>query len=185
MAASFRLLRRFPHDQLEKCRVLLKKEQLTASELKTLLRATERLVGYATGSMPTTVPKKTMVAAIEALGTILLVLDALFCAAEVLGESSRRNSWWTDVVRHIKRVKYSRRVRPSKKNEVAEMLDSALNYYRRCVRPPARFLICVKEVLFEQFCEMKFNSTSWDAWRRDILEWRQATTPEAPTPRNP
>ncbi|CDI73974.1 hypothetical protein, conserved [Eimeria praecox] len=183
-AASYRLLRQSPHPMLEACRALMKKQRLTGQEFKELLHITERLVGYATGCMPKHVPKTTAAAAVEVLGIIFLVVDALFSAAEVLGENSKRSLWWGDVVRHIRKVKYSPKVRPSKTNEVALLLDMALNYYRRGVRPPCRLVVCLKEALFDKSCSMKFACPSWDGWRKDAEEWRSARPQEMLAPSN-
>ncbi|CDJ58368.1 hypothetical protein, conserved [Eimeria maxima] len=182
VGASFRLLKKFPLSTLAEFRILLRKEQLSEHHYRRLLYATERLYGYATGSMPKLVPKTSIGGAVEVLGGAFIVVDTLYCAVQVLGGNS--SSWWPDVINSIEEVRYVPRVRFSINNSIAEMLDVALNYYRNGARPPARVVVCLKEILLDSASSLKFSTMSWDLWRADAAEWREAMGLEVPEPGN-
>ncbi|CDJ58365.1 hypothetical protein EMWEY_00015350, partial [Eimeria maxima] len=90
---------------LSECRLLLKKPVLSNEETEALLGYMERLCGYASRLLPTRAPPTLKVFSVEVLGKAFVVLDTLHCAAEVLGQSSKKEQWWPDIVSHIENAR--------------------------------------------------------------------------------
>ncbi|CDJ58078.1 hypothetical protein EMWEY_00013740 [Eimeria maxima] len=181
-AAGFRRRKQNVVWLLSACRHLLKKEQLTSDELGALMSYTERLCGYATGSMPTYSTSK---AAIDILGRAFMVLDTLHCLAEVLGSSARKEEWWPAVVRHIENAGYrgtSKEYVMGKtywSSPVVNALRVALDYYRVGTRPPLRLVVGLKLAMLLSPNSTGFKESKWDPWREDALQWLQSIRPSA------
>ncbi|CDJ46425.1 hypothetical protein EBH_0066070 [Eimeria brunetti] len=169
-----------PNTELAICREIMKKRSLTLQDFDELLSQAEILCGYASSSMRVHYKRAQAMCARETLGTVFLVLDTLHCAAEVLGERSKKQLWWPLIVRHIEDAKYF----PAKEllltcktirnTDVALTLSTALEYYRRGCRPPARMVIGLKEALFcERGTSSKFHAEYWNPYRDDVEQWRR------------
>ncbi|CDJ29792.1 uncharacterized protein EMH_0052720 [Eimeria mitis] len=165
---------------LLKCRYLMKKPSLTTREVESLLTCTERLCGYATTVMPN---DYTVQSAIATWGKVFIVLDALHCAAEVLGRSSRRDVWWPRVVRHLRDARYfdgpSAQIveKTSWGSCILNGLSAALDYYRLGHRPPPRLVVSLKLALFLLPVQTDFRKKKWDPWREDAAEWLESAKP--------
>ncbi|CDJ35622.1 LOW QUALITY PROTEIN: uncharacterized protein EMH_0098950 [Eimeria mitis] len=151
----------------------MKKPWLTKKDFDELVTQTERLCGYALGRMALTYREAYPLSAVETLGTIFIVFDALHCATEVLGDPLLKDVWLPRLVRRIEGVhftpvgKYLITGKSLRNAEVARTLSVALEYYRRGSRPPARMVIGLKEALFCGPASSKFNLAQWNPWRAD------------------
>ncbi|CDJ46427.1 hypothetical protein EBH_0066090 [Eimeria brunetti] len=181
LATSPASARRNPNSELAKCRDIMRKVSLTPQDLEELLIQAERLCAYATTKMPVKYRRGQAGYAIDTLGTIFLVLDTLHCAAEVLGDKSSKQLWWPLVVRHIESAKFVPKKelpttdRHFRNSKVARALNTALDYYRRGVRPPAVMVIGLKEALLcEPFPYSKFQDQQWNTWRNDAANFRRS-----------
>ncbi|CDJ52446.1 hypothetical protein EBH_0049770 [Eimeria brunetti] len=187
LAMTFASTQRHPNTVLAQCRELLKKSQLSAQDFEQLLTQAERLCGYAIKRMP--VPHKSgkTTHVIDTLGTAILVIDTLHCAAEVLGKYSMKHLWWPLVMRHIEAAKSVPRRefllpgRRQRNSNVEYVMHVALEYYRRGARPPIRVVIGLKEALLcEPGASSKFRDEQWRPWREDAAHWRQSILPSLP-----
>ncbi|CDJ52128.1 hypothetical protein EBH_0002840 [Eimeria brunetti] len=159
---------------LSKFRHLLKKTWLTSEEFDVLVGVTERLCGYASGIM---LVDSTAKAAIETLGRVFIVMDTLYCAAEVLGQSSRKNAWWPSVRRHLRDTEFL--ITASEKifkattwgSTIISALSVALDYYKMGERPPLRLVVALKLAIFLLPVPTDFLTIKWDPWRKDAEEW--------------
>ena len=168
---------------LSECRLLLKKPVLSNEETEALLGYMERLCGYASRLLPTRAPPTLKVCSVEVLGKAFVVLDTLHCAAEVLGQSSKKEQWWPDIVSHIENARYMQHVQKTRKsmgawsNAILNGLDTALEFYRMGERPPLRLVLGLKLALFLSPKSTRLNTSKWDPWRGDALEWLQLIKP--------
>ncbi|CDJ51292.1 hypothetical protein EBH_0040830 [Eimeria brunetti] len=169
-----------PNAVLATCREIMMKPSPAEEDYRQLVIQAERLYGYAIAKMLVTCRRRQATDAIEVLGTVFLVVDALHCAAEVLGDRAMKHLWWPTIVRKIE----SARFRPNRKflakgkclrnSEIACALDAALEYYRRGCRAPVRMVIGLKEALFCEPRSSKFNVAHWNPWRDAAVQWRRS-----------
>ncbi|CDJ28895.1 uncharacterized protein EMH_0044920 [Eimeria mitis] len=168
---------------LSECRRLLKKLRLTKEELEKLLDYTERLSGYASTHMPAHNRPSTTSYAVETLGRVFLILDTLYCAAEVLGDASKKDSWWPSIVHHIENARYrggsSETVmrRPCWSSAILNALNVALDYFRIGRRPPLQLVVGLKLAIFLSPRSTVFKNAKWDNWRKDSSEWHNSIKP--------
>ncbi|CDJ58080.1 hypothetical protein EMWEY_00013760 [Eimeria maxima] len=180
-AACYRTWRQNIVLLLSKCRYLLKKPWLTTEEFGELVCHTERLCGYASGFMHVDV---TGPFAIESLGRAFIVLDTLHCAAEVLGQSARKDEWWPGIVRRIRDAGYIGTFDKRKLGKkpwaypLVKALRVALDYYMMGKRPPLHLVIGLKFSLFMSSMPTDFLSSRWDPWRNDATEWLKSIKPK-------
>ena len=183
VAASFAKTQRTSSLEISKCWNILKKPSLTSMDVDQLLAHAERLCGYACGSMKVSRRRAHASSAIDTLGTAFLVMDTLHCAAEVLGQSSKKEQWWPDIVSHIENARYMQHVQKTRKsmgawsNAILNGLDTALEFYRMGERPPLRLVLGLKLALFLSPKSTRLNTSKWDPWRGDALEWLQLIKP--------
>lgn len=181
IAVTFRQVKQAPISTMAQCREILKNKSLTVEEFEMLVHHVERVFGHATGSMHIGAAQPAL-KAVALLGHIFLVVDMLYCAAEVLGENSRKNVWWPEVMHRIEGSRYylprmpDFSESPSWITGMACALNTALDYYRRGLRPPARLVVGLKEKLFCDPAIKKFQIVSWDPWRTDAADWRRWVT---------
>ncbi|CDJ54274.1 hypothetical protein EBH_0085660 [Eimeria brunetti] len=140
----------------------------------------ERLCGYASARVPASVKTQQALRAMDTLGTIFLVLDALYCAAKVLRVGQIKQLWWPLIIRHIEGAKFvpkeirAKTVKRVRNFDVAETLNLALESYKRGVRPSPLLVIGLKEELFCGAASSKFKEDQWNQWREDVIEWRRS-----------
>ncbi|CDJ34856.1 LOW QUALITY PROTEIN: uncharacterized protein EMH_0093290 [Eimeria mitis] len=172
-----------PGPALTVCKEILKKLSLSPQDLMQLLKQAERLYGYASQTMALNYRRAQPLYAIETLGAIFLVLDTLYCAAEVLGDYSMKQDWWPSIVHRIEAARFvpkkeHLRCDKSVRNlHIALTLDAALEYYRKGIRPPLLMVIGLKEALFCGPGSTRFKSPQWDPWRQDAAQWRVSIQP--------
>ncbi|CDJ54212.1 hypothetical protein EBH_0084830 [Eimeria brunetti] len=183
-AATFVNFRIQVCNALAVCREIMGKQFLSPQDIQELLFHAERLCGYAVKKMPVAVTRPIATDAIETLGIVFLVLDTLYCIAEILGKFSMKHLWWPKIIRHIEEAGYAPRREfqmPGKclrNTEVARTLDAALEYYRKGHRPPVRMVVGLKEALLCQTGRYsKFRKAPWNPWREDAAQWRQSKLP--------
>ncbi|CDJ30455.1 LOW QUALITY PROTEIN: uncharacterized protein EMH_0058300 [Eimeria mitis] len=58
--------------------------------------------------------------------------------------------------------------------EIASTLMTALEYYRRGLRPPVLMVVGLKATLFCRPGSTKFKAEQWEPWRQDAAEWRDS-----------
>ncbi|CDJ52129.1 hypothetical protein EBH_0002850 [Eimeria brunetti] len=175
-ASCFRTRRQDVVMLLADCKHLLKKPWLNTKEFDLLMEYAERLCGYASGRMPVASTVKTPVGG---LGRMFIVLDTLYCAAEALGQSSRKKEWWPMVANHIKGAGYHRKSNDVIRGKrtwsypILSALRAALSYYRMGQRPPPRLVVNLKLALFLSPSPV-FQKSVWDPWRQDAEEWLES-----------
>ncbi|CDJ27188.1 uncharacterized protein EMH_0029530 [Eimeria mitis] len=181
VAMSFAATQVNANISLSKCRRLMKKPHLTEGDVGELLFEAERLCGYAMERMAVTYRRGQAMYATETLGTVFLVLDMLYCIAEVLGDRSMKEAWWphiaarTEVIRYVPPREYSKAGKCGWNSHLARALDAALGYYRRGDRPPPRVVIGLKLALVCEPAERsKFRVKGYQPWRDDAREWKES-----------
>ena len=168
---------RFAVNALNKCRKILKKDALAPSDLNELLSNAEALCAFAIRNMPVAYKRCQAKCAIEIMGMIFLVLDTLYCAAEVLGERALKHSWWPLVLLHIREARFvphklSTQRQKYNNVDVARTLHAALEYYRRSQRAPMLMVLGLKKALLcTPDSVTKFTAAQWGPWREDDEEW--------------
>ena len=167
---------------LRRCGEILKKDTLAPSDLNELLSNVEALCSFALINMPVTYIHGQAKCALEVMGMIFLVLDTLYCAAEVLGERSMKSVWWPLIVLRIREARFvpqtlsSRLARYPSNVDVARALHAALEHYRRSERPPWPIVLGLKMALLcAPGSTAKFSEEQWDGWRQDHAEWIRST----------
>ncbi|CDJ36428.1 uncharacterized protein EMH_0085110 [Eimeria mitis] len=159
---------------LADCLNLLTLPYLSTDEFDLLLGYTERLAGYAAGMMPVNCTGRS---AVGVFGRIFIVVDTLFCSAEVLGQSAMKNVWWPKVLRHIEgawdgQMQTTGAISvPDWKARVLNALFVALDHYRVGQRPPLHLVIGLKFALFVSPVSTGFQNPKWDPWRKAAAEW--------------
>ncbi|CDJ34671.1 uncharacterized protein EMH_0091950 [Eimeria mitis] len=83
----------YPSVMLTKYKEILKIPELMERDIGEFIRQVERLLGYALGRMAVTYKRSQASCAIDALGMAFITLDALYCAAEILGDRSKKEHW--------------------------------------------------------------------------------------------
>ncbi|CDJ34258.1 uncharacterized protein EMH_0019470 [Eimeria mitis] len=184
MVLFYAKFQKLPNPALTECREIMKKSSLTLEDFEELVSQAERLCGYAIESMPVAGRRPHPLCVLEALGTIFLVLDTLYCAAEVLGENSGKQWWWPWIVSRLEHARFeqthecSLSIKSKRNSEVAHALSMALEYYRRGIRPPMIMVIGLKEALFCEERISKFKAILWRAWKEDAEKWRESIKPD-------
>ncbi|CDJ28689.1 uncharacterized protein EMH_0043060 [Eimeria mitis] len=183
LASSLAPSQKGANPALAMCMEIMKKPSLSQLDFESLLMEAERLFAFAMYNMPLTYRRGHALYAIETLGTIFLVLDTLYCAAEVIGEHSMKQDWWPSLIRRIGSVKfvprneYQMTDKALRNAEVGRALNAVLEYYRRGLRPPALLVVGLKEALLCEPGSSKFKAEQWKAWRRDAAHWRLSLQP--------
>ncbi|CDJ47268.1 hypothetical protein EBH_0036130 [Eimeria brunetti] len=153
-------------------RAVLRKQFLTAQEYETLVSYTERLCGYACGTMSTNINTK---AGTQILGRMFIILDTLHCAAEALGMGANRAAWWPVIINRIESRAPSRDPEEASwLSPINHALTIAIEYYKRGLRPPMGLVIGLKLILFVSPKLTDFKELKWDPWRDDALHWFEA-----------
>lgn len=178
LALTYNQIKSRPFRLLALVKDLLKQDSLNDSSQDALIEAAERLYGYSQNNMPVTAPRKWPYYYVEILGTIFLLVDALFCAAEVLGSNAKKELWWPHLINRVNDAVGAFRAerwlyfgKQRKNIELAKALASALDVYKNGRRPSAYTVVNLKRCLLCDPANVKFRSTSWKSWRADDLEW--------------
>ncbi|OEH80221.1 hypothetical protein cyc_02155 [Cyclospora cayetanensis] len=132
---------------------LLKRPSLTGKQTKDMLFLAEKLVAYVTTDMALHHRRWGPAKKAELLGLLFLVVDALYCAAEVLGESSGKQIWWPKLMDVVATAKHNvgQSSLPaqglSQIEELILLLISALDTYSNNQRPSAEVVVALKRQL--------------------------------------
>ena len=182
MALSLSTTQRCVGTVLRRCGEILKKDTFTPSDLNELLSNVEALCSFALINMRVSYKHRHARCAIDVMGMIFLVLDTLYCAAEVLGERSMKSVWWPLIVLRIREARFvpqtlsSRHARYQGNLDVARTLHAALEHYRRSERPPWPIVLGLKMTLLcTPGSASKFAQPHWSGWRQDHAEWVRST----------
>ncbi|CDJ30971.1 LOW QUALITY PROTEIN: uncharacterized protein EMH_0062870 [Eimeria mitis] len=153
----------YPSVMLTKYKDILRIPELTERDIGEFIRQIERLIGYALGRMAVTYKRSQASCAIDALGMAFITLDALYCAAELLGDRSMKQHWWDRIISRIEPLRYvpSRDTQLTEERtrnaDLARALDAALDYFRAGERPAPILTIGLKEALFCEPGSSKFR----------------------------
>ena len=182
IAMSLCTTQRFAVNALRRCVEIMKKGTFAPSDLNELLSNVESLCSFAIKNMPVTYRRGQAKCAIETMGMIFLVLDTLYCAAEVLGERSMGHLWWPLILHRIQDARFlaqkinAQSSRYSYNVDLARTLHTALGYYRRRQRPPPMMVVGLKMALLcTPDSTTKFTAEQWGPWREDHEEWISST----------
>ena len=128
--------KRFAVNALSRCREILTKDPLALPDLNGLLSNVEFLCAFAITNMAETYTHGQAKSAIETMGMIFLVLDTLYCVAEVLGARSVRPLRRPLMLNRIRDVMFSPRKTTAQMSRysynvyVARTLYTTLGFYR-------------------------------------------------------
>ncbi|CDJ52915.1 hypothetical protein EBH_0053440 [Eimeria brunetti] len=111
------------------------------------------------------------------LRTALLMTDAMFAAAEVLGEKAKKNEWWKDVIGALPVYRRPTVVAAAghasqQSLMLVQLLQSALEAYKGGQRPPPLVLVPLKQILLCTHAVPGLIRGNWTRLQRDDQEWQ-------------
>ncbi|CDJ52916.1 hypothetical protein EBH_0053450 [Eimeria brunetti] len=157
--------------------VLKKQQPLTSEDLLKLLENLEQLVAYSVYQGQEVVDHIRPAHAVTKLGAALLMTDAMFAAAEVLGEKAKKNEWWKDIIATLpvyRRLSVGAASRHTSQKSLVllQLLQSALEAYKGGQRPPPLFLVPLKQILLCTHAVHGLSRGNWTRLQRDDQEWQ-------------
>ncbi|KAL8275652.1 hypothetical protein Esti_000427 [Eimeria stiedai] len=160
---------------LKPIRAALIKDQLTSTEAQKLFFDVTKLIKFAKGRLQSELKSKRSGEMTSRIGARLLVADALYCAAEVLGPSLRKDMWWPSVVGDMLRpaLYWSPNATGEFREKLMQRMIAAAEIYRRGERPPAKLVVAIKRDLFvNPKVPPLFKDPEWDPWKEDDrIDW--------------
>lgn len=159
------------HAHLRNIRELLAKERLGAADAFSLVQSATVLMKTLLYDHQTPVPKETH-RALWCLGLRYLLVEALYCTAQVIGASMNASQWWLDVVGVVPTIYDA----PWQKNftkrsnilwSYCNRLSAALNSLQKGVRPNQEETVSLKRALFGPHTVREFRDHRWSLWKED------------------
>ncbi|CDJ49577.1 hypothetical protein EBH_0027260 [Eimeria brunetti] len=157
--------------------ILKKQQPLTSNDLLSLMENLELLVEHIIHLKPETVDMLSPKFITEKQSIALLLTDAMYCAAEVLGDKARKGEWWKHAVnaipvyRHPK-INAATRGAAQRNLIIGQLLQSALQFYRKGKRPPAQLLVPLKQIILCTPSLPTLRRGPWARFEADDDEWR-------------
>ncbi|CDJ30094.1 LOW QUALITY PROTEIN: uncharacterized protein EMH_0055210 [Eimeria mitis] len=165
-------------DALIRIKDILKKPILDSGDLDRLSECLEQLVGQTLQRKKEVIDERSPDYVVERLAMAVVLTDAMFVAAEVLGEDAKRDEWWGAILDTL--PVYTRPSRSSVSRRTAEqsvllarLLQNALEFYKGGLRPPSGYLVPVKQIIFSTPAVTALQRGPWARFRDDDVEWQQ------------
>lgn len=158
----------------------LKQPTLHWLEVQTLMTAVERQVALALQHPQSRDQRRPPSVVAEILAEAVLVVDSVHSACQAVGPKAGCEKWWPEFMEAMDprwRFQPADLANPrARRNvEIANMLNSAMQAYWARIRPPASFLVPLKQlILCPPMCR-KFSAIRWDPWRLDDKEWKESS----------
>ncbi|KAL8439031.1 hypothetical protein Efla_002440 [Eimeria flavescens] len=163
-------------------RELFAKPVLGTKDAEELMCASETLVRYACTRLGgIALARAVLNVRVRQLGLSFLILDAIVCARQLLGEHMRVEQWWSDFTLHFF-TDYRPAGQPLTSRQMSwhnyrlEMaLRQAIKLLKTGVRPKNSDIIYLKrKLLASQHVLSYFELPKWNAWREDDCAFRVA-----------
>ncbi|CDJ49260.1 hypothetical protein EBH_0058910 [Eimeria brunetti] len=159
--------------------VLKKQQPLMSRDLRWLLENLEHLVEFSLRQEQVVVDNIRPANAVKKLGSALLMTDAMFAAAEVLGAYAKKHEWWQDVMATLPIYRRPTVVSAAKHSSqqslmLLQLLQSTLDIYRGGQRPLPLLLVPLKQILLCTDAVPKLRKGNWTRFQRDDADWQRA-----------
>lgn len=181
--ASFSILKepKCLRRRLHLLRALFQKEEVSTTDLATLMAVAQCLLHFASRCHPAQLEGIPPVRAVEPAARRFLIVDALWSICTVVGSEMNQSQWWGRLMKHTEIPKSLLSNPPSgapfsHRRFFLISISNALEEFRHGKRPSPEEVVALKRIIF---CDSKFSSRfsnrAWYQWRKDDEDHRRAT----------